>query len=326
MLECIKFTGSKYEWDEFCESFGDNDFRQTYDWGEYLDSTGNNVERFVFKEKNIIKFCVQYVYKKFWPFYTIYLPSGIIGDSKYVENFLAEIKKRYKSYFIYFRIDCRKEIKVENLEKLLKIGLKKTIYSIRSREHMKIFLNEEIDQILVNTKQKWRYNYRKALKKNIKIHTLDYINPKEIYNLCEELSKFKGIRYLYSLHDLKEFKKKLGDNIHCVRAIDKDSNVVGYYICIIHKNIAYQIFNAVNERGNKLMAGYTILFHVIKSLKEKKITELDIGEINKRRYPGNFQFKRSFNQKTFKVIGEYEWYSNIFLRYLVNFYMFLTKA
>ena len=326
MLKFEKFNGGKLEWNKYCENLGDNDFRQTFDWGEYLHSTGWNVERLIFKENNEVKFCVQYIYKKLWPIYTIYLPSGLIGDNKYIEYFLNKIKKKYKNYFIYLRIDIRKETKEENLEKLLELGLTRTIYSIRSREHMKVFLKREINEILKNTKQKWRYNYRKALKKNIIIQTIVDINPNEIFDLCKDLSKFKKIRYLYNLNELQEFKNRLGNYIHCVRAIDNDSNVLGYYICIIYKDIAYQIFNAVNERGNKLMAGYTILFHVIESLKKKNIKELDIGEINKKRYPGNFQFKSSFNQKIFQVIGEYEWSSNIVLKYLINFYMYLIKA
>ena len=326
MIIFEKFTGNKIEWNTFCENHGNNDFRQTYEWGEYLNSTGWNVERYKFVENEKTKFCIQYVYKKFWPVYIIYLPSGIIGDNKYIKNFLLEIKKRYKNYFIYFRVDSRKELKIDNLEKLLKLGLKKTVYSIRSREHMRVFLDKEINEILESTKQKWRYNYRKALKKKVFIDTLEDIDPNEVFKLCKDLSKFKKIRYLYNLQELKEFKSKLGKSIHCVRATDSHSNVVGYYICIIYKDIAYQIFNAVNKKGNELMAGYTILFHVIKTLKEKKIKELDIGEINKDRYPGNFQFKKSFNQNIFKVVGEYEWASNIFLKYLINLYMYLIKA
>ena len=125
MIIFEKFTGNKIEWNTFCENHGNNDFRQTYEWGEYLNSTGWNVERYKFVENEKTKFCIQYVYKKFWPVYIIYLPSGIIGDNKYIKNFLLEIKKRYKNYFIYFRVDSRKELKIDNLEKLLKLGLKK---------------------------------------------------------------------------------------------------------------------------------------------------------------------------------------------------------
>ena len=72
-------------------------------------------------------------------------------------------------------------------------------------------------------KAKWRYNYRKAQKK-VFIDTLEDIDPDEVFKLCKDLSKFKGIRHLYNLEELKEFKSKLGK--HCVRATDSHSNVL----------------------------------------------------------------------------------------------------
>ncbi|MDC3158657.1 peptidoglycan bridge formation glycyltransferase FemA/FemB family protein [Candidatus Pelagibacter sp.] len=326
MLESKNFIGNKNEWDKLTLKLNNNDFRQSFSWGEYLKSTGWNLERLIFEYEGDIKFTVQYTLKKFWPICIIYLPSGINGKSSYFYDFINEIKMKYKKYLLYIRVDIRTEKKDELLNEIKKIGFSKSIYSIRSREHMKVNLEDEIDIILKNTKQKWRYNYKKALKKNIKLERIKDLDPQEIYNLCKELSEFKSIRYLYQLKELKEFKKNLESYIECVRATDENLNILGYYVCIIHDNIAYQIFNAVNKNGNRLMAGYSILFEIIRNLKKKNIKELDLGELNQKRYPGNYQFKRGFNQRYYNVAGEYDWSSNIIIKYLINLYMLLTKA
>ena len=127
------------------------------------------------------------------------------------------------------------------------------------------------------------------------------------YNkLSSELSSFKKIRNLYSLDELIAYKKYLSKNVFIVGARNNDFRVVGYYICIIFNDKAYQIFNAVNKEGNELMAGYSVLMYLYDSLKKINIKEIYLGEMNQVRYPGNYQFKSGFNQERIQVIGEFE--------------------
>lgn len=320
------YFGSQEEWDTHAKQFENNDFRQLYDWGEYLKSTGVNIERLAVSSNDKIHISVQYTIRKIWPFCLIYLPSGINGSANEFSSLVKSLRKRYKKYFIYIRIDIREQNNSELAKCITNLNFKKTIYSIRSRGHMLVNLSNETNEIISNAKHKWRYNYRKAIKKEIFIETKTTINPDQIFELCMELSKFKNIRYMYNLKELQMFEKHLNRYTHTTLAFNKEKKLVGCYICIKYNSKAYQIFNAVNKSGNELMAGYTILISVINELKKIGLKQLDMGEINKKRYPGNYQFKKSFNQNNINLEGEYEWSSNFLFKFLVNTYMFIVKA
>jgi lipid II:glycine glycyltransferase (peptidoglycan interpeptide bridge formation enzyme) len=319
------YNEGREKWNEFILS-SPNDFRQSFDWGEYLKFTGWKLNRIALYEDMKIIAAVQYTYRKMWPFLVIYLPSGISGNNEYLKSFIKNIKKEYKLYFIYLRIDVRNKDNNSIISILKSLKFKQPIYSIRSRIHQFVSFKDDCDQILKNAKQKWRYNYRQAIKKDINLNVVDDINPEEIYHLSKELSKFKGIKHPYSYKQLEEFKKHLKKYAHIIRASDHNSKVIGYHICIIHNDMAYQVFNGVNADGNKLMAGYSILIFVIESLRKYELKYMDIGEINEKRYPGNYQFKRGFNQNYIKVVGEYEWASNVLFKYFINLYMYLINA
>ena len=74
------------------------------------------------------------------------------------------------------------------------------------------------------------------------------------------------------------------------------------------------------------MAGYTILMYLHKSLKNINIEKLYLGELNRKRYPGNYQFKSGFNQKKVSVIGEYDYSKIKLIRIIFNLYLYLRNA
>ena len=185
--------------------------------------------------------------------------------------------------------------------RLKKIGLFECKYKRRSNVHSVVDLILSKEEILKKSKQKWRYNYKKSLEKEVLLEVVNEININEIYSLVQELSKFKKIRNLYSLNEIKSLKKNFQSNLLIIRAKNKSSKVIGYYFCVIFKNKAYQIFNAVNKKGNSLMCGYRILIYLIDELKKRDIKELYLGELNKKRYP-EIQFKSGFNQDMIDVI------------------------
>ena len=321
-----KFSGTESDWDTFIKNKCGGDFRQAFFWGNYLEEIGWNTRRVELTRGNKRDAIIQYSFKKIWPVCAIYLNGLSQADVRFIPSLIREIKKDFPFHLLYIRFDSH-DISTQNkIDELKKLGFRAALYTIRNKEHSIFNLEKNTEEVLKNTKQKWRYNYKKALKKNINLEIVENIEPEEIFKLSLELSKFKKIRSLYSLSELFAYQKHLKRNVFIVRAKDKNFKVVGYYICIIFNGKAYQVFNAVNKIGNQLMAGYRVLMYLHKTLKKNKIKELYLGELNKKRYPGNYQFKSGFNQKRIQVIGEYDYSEIKFVSIIFNLYLYLKNA
>jgi len=325
MLNWKPFTGNSYDWDNITKQFKENDFRQSFAWGEHLKYIGWKVERKQLIKDNYTNL-IQYSLKKKWPIIAVYITGIDSNNLKYLSLLIDDLKYEYRNYFMYIRFDSHNKKSCESLSSLKFLKFKKTIYSIRERHHSFVNLNNSHDEILKSTKQKWRYNLKKAQKKPVVIEVVDQIDPDEIWNLSKDLSNFKNIKNLYTYKELESYKKYLKEITLIVRAKNMKNQIVGYYICTIFNFNSFQIFNAVNKEGNSLLAGYATLMFIISELKKLGIQNLYLGELNKKRYPGNFQFKSSFNQKKFEVIGEYEYSSNLLIRLLFNFYLYIRNA
>lgn len=320
------FEGDKDNWENHFDLYSDTriDFRQSYMWGEYLKDNGWCIKR---KEllTNNDKILIQYRYKKIWPVVAIYITGINIFTIKHLPSLVDHIKLEFKYHLIYLRFDSHDNENTEAINTLKSINFKKPIYSIRSTTHAVVDLKKEYDEILLSTKQKWRYNFKRALKKPVSIETSQLVNTKEILDISNELSQFKKIKNVYSLKELRSYKKNLEEIVINVKAKNTDQKIVGYYMCIKYRDNAFQIFNAVNREGNELMSGYTILMFLLRELKNKGVKKLYLGELNKKKFPGNFQFKSSFNQEIVKIIGEYDYASNFFVRIFFNIYLYFYK-
>lgn len=324
MIEWVKYSESNFKWEEKIINDNNCDFRQAYDWGKYLSQTGWKIERYsILENKNEIG-VIQYQLKIKWPLCAVYLTNIACNRVEIIKELIKKIKKDYKYHIIYFRIDTHQKKDEVLLNDFKKIGLFECKYKRRSNVHSVVDLILSKEEILKKSKQKWRYNYKKSREKEVFLEVVNEININEIYGLVQELSKFKKIRNLYSLNEIKSLKKNFQSNLLIIRAKNKSSKVVGYYFCVIFKNKAYQIFNAVNKEGNSLMCGYQILIYLIDELKKRGIKKLYLGELNKKRYPGNFQFKSGFNQDVIDVIGEYEYTTLGIFRYMINFYLYIS--
>ena len=324
MIEWLKYSDDKSGWEKIIQNDKYCDFRQSYNWGQYLSDIGWEIKRYSIVEDGNVIGGIQYQLKIKWPLCAVYLTSIACNRVEIIKELINKIKKDYKYHIIYFRIDTHQKKDEALLLDFKKIGLFECKYKRRSNVHSVVDLNLSKEEILKKSKQKWRYNYKKSLEKEVFLEVVNEININEIYSLVQELSKFKKIRNLYSLNEIKSLKENFQTNLIIIKAKNKSTKVVGYYFCVIFKNKAYQIFNAVNKEGNSLMCGYQILIYLIDELKKRDIKKLYLGELNKKRYPGNFQFKSGFNQDVIDVIGEYEYSTLGIFRYMINFYLYIS--
>ena len=324
------------EWEEFTENseiwnkrIGEDkgaDFRQCFFWGDYLGELGWNVKRLIKKNKNKTISQVQVNYKIFWPFCAIYINGISKVGIQSIPSIIRYFDRKFYFFLKYYRIDSHDEIDSSTARELNKILFKKTSYSLRAREHTYMNISGSFSNVVEKAKHKWRYNFKKAEKNNPIFILEKKINTDEIYKISTQLAQFKNIKNLYEYRELKAYEKYLSKNIFIIKAEDNDHNLLGYYICVLFNSKAYQIFNAVNHKGNKSMVGYTILSFLYESLKDNKIDILYMGEMNKKRYPGNYQFKSGLNQNKISIIGEYDYSKLSIIQKLFNLFLYIKKA
>ena len=325
MIKWLKYSDDKSGWEKIIQNDKYCDFRQSYNWGQYLSDIGWEIKRYSIVEDGNVIGGIQYQLKTKWPICAVYITNIACNRVEIIKKLIEKISQDYKYHTIYFRIDTHQKKDSAMLNDFKKIGLFECKYKRRNNLHSVVDLSLSKDKILNKAKQKWRYNFRKSLKKDMILEVMDEIYTNEVYSIIKELSVLKKIRNLYNLKEIESLKKNFKDDLLIIRAKNKNNIVIGYYFCVIFNNKAYQIFNAINKEGNSLMCGYRTLIYLIDELKKRKIKKLYLGELNKNRYPGNFQFKSGFNQDVINTIGEYEYSRLGITKRIINIYLYLSS-
>ncbi len=317
------FNGTSIEWNEFIFK-NNSEFRQLYEWGETKKYLGWKVVRICLKDSNQILLSAQIHIRKSLFFSSCYIPGGINGNLNYLNKDIFKfIKKQCKTTLVYLRSDFIRSINTDDQLLLSRLNWKKPLYKMHNGSFIKINLEKDLDQIICDAKQKWRYHYKKSLKNNIITKKID--NPTHVYfsQIQNEVSYGRNARNLYSEREMSAQIEYLKDKLLIVSAFDPQNNLLATRSVVILNNKAWHNYSGVNRMGRNLYAGFPLVIELIKQCQERGINSLNLGELNNERWPGPSRFKSGIDREAevSKVLGEWEWSNFIFISLLNNIFI-----
>jgi len=112
--------------------------------------------------------------------------------------------------------------------------------------------------------------------------------------------------------------KKLKQQIVLYRCDDENGDLLSLLGCLVFGNRACALFWATNERGRELHASYAVFWALVQHCKRIGIVSYDLAGIDPVVNPGVYRFKRASGATPVEFLGEWDWASSSWLRWLGN--------
>jgi len=110
----------------------------------------------------------------------------------------------------------------------------------------------------------------------------------------------------------------LKQQIVLYRCDDDQGELLSLLGCLVLGNRACALFWATNERGRELHASYAIFWALVQHCKRIGIASYDLAGIDPVANPGVYRFKRASGAAPVEFLGEWDWASPSWLRWLGN--------
>lgn len=328
-IEIYKNNSTK-EIEDFLSKHKNGSFFQSKLWGDFNKEYFNKEYYFVaVKNENKIKLATLILKNKLFLNYTyLYCPAGPVFDFEddgIFNFFMKKIKKEIGSGVIFLRVDPRINyleldnniIEANNIIK--NFFLKEQKFKISKDQKqpentLKINLEKsKIEHdILMQMKEKGRYNIKVAEKNNITVKktTLNGIELDNFYNLMLETTKRDGFfandkDYYSKLLSINEKNSNYINNV-CLYSAYYNDKIIASAINVFYGDTATYYYGSSTSEENyrKMMAPYMLQWEMIKDAKKMNYKYYDflgiapnINEINSKFYIFNGLEKKEFTDK-----------------------------
>lgn len=320
------FTDKKI-WDQFLiDNLTPTPFLQSWDWGEFNEQVlGNKIERWSLYDNNELKMVGMVIekelpkQKKYW-----YCPRGVVWAKDYMDKRAlgyGEIFKKVKKNFqdkIFLRVLPPYEKQDHLIGFAKRLGLSKPqilLHSEEPKETIVLDLNQGIDDLLKNTKQKTRYNIRLAQKKGVIVRRATKETLSNDLDIFYTLSKTTANRNKIKIYEKSYYEKLLNwfwekDNTNIKFYVaEKDGSPLAAIIVLYFGTTATYLFGASDDEARNLMPNYLLQWTAITEAKENGMTIYDFWGISedKQAWSGITKFKRGFGGREIEYLGTWDY-------------------
>ena len=329
MMVWKKYYGLSDSWDEALTYSEDYNVFQSYVWGEFKKTTGWVPERWIASDKNGDIICMVQILIKSFPagFKIGWAPGGpvFISKNSSIKDFdnmlsgLAEtVCKNNSAIVTRFNSQlCCDQLASYTFNKYFK----RPFFRLNSGYSLLFDLTLSVEELLKNMTSKHRYNLKKSLEENIDWKYGN--NPMYIQDfllLNNEMVNEKKVESIrVNLKNITELSQLLGENaIFFAGYID---NVpIASCLVLIFGQKAFHFMASSGLTGRKLKASYAMNYSLLKLLKEKGIRLFDFGGIDPYSHSaaGVNSFKKGFGGELVEYLGEWEWASSGWVKWVVN--------
>ena len=289
------------DWDNLVKKEKFFPYRQLSNWSNYKKSHNWNNLKLQFVEKNEVTNYANVLYKVFLNIIFIYIPGGLYKREN-IDQLINKIIKIKNKNFYYIRIDDnRSNIINKNVYEHLNFAKSKYLNN-KFNNSLRVNLNGDIKSKLQELDSKWRYNYNRSLKNNIKIETESNPNLKLLLELANKMEKNKKIKQIHSIAEITNMLKYFKNNL-VIKTAYKNNELIGFRMAFFFKNIAWDIYGASSVKGRNNKVGYQLIWSIIEDCYKDRIEIYDLGGI----YDHSMRhFKTGISDFEYKFPGEYE--------------------
>lgn len=154
-----------------------------------------------------------------------------------------------------------------------------------------------------------RHYLERARRAGVRVeHRTDDEGVVALARLYGEMRHLKGLRLRpYDADELRELRRLLGDDA-VVLAASVSSEVVGATLASTFARRAQALVAATGPRGRQVGAGYVLTYELLRHLRERGVTEIDLGAVDPRDVSSGVNFyKLGFGGRLLEYLGEWEW-------------------
>lgn len=323
MFEWKKFTGGMNQWDSVVNEF-DGNYRQCFLWGEYKRDLGWDIYRYIYTDQDTIKFSVQLLVRRSFFLTAVYIPGGVSGnDGGYCYYIKKLINSLFRFSLIYVRLDSNylASDKVKNL--FMDNGWFRPNFRMNPGISMQHTFENKGAEIMPDASNKWKYNLRRSKKNHTKVMFDGDIDPSEIIRLSNEMQQNKSAYLRDEPKNAIKILHYFKNQVVFAKCIDKDGSMIGFRCALTINDKAWDFYGATDINGRKLKSGYLLLFELMNECKNRGIKTFNLGGVEFSKSPGVAKFKFDTGGEMFEFISDWEYTNFIFLRHLINFYMYL---
>jgi len=308
-------------WNDILSYLKCNNLYQSFEWGVVQSAKGWVPYNFVLhSDDGDALLAVQILSKKRFGLTIIWIPGGVAGNIKYLdEDFRSTIKYHLKTYFLYIR--CNMQVQVENksIGVMLDNGWTKPLKKITSEKSILVNVAADQETRLHSASKNWRHNLRRAQKRSSKVKRVWRPNINELLNLYTEMESQKNLPPQFAKSQLKIMFEVMGDNLIYYECRDNNNNLIAIRAIAVTNNMGLDLLAASNYVARKQYSTYAIIWELFNELKSRGVKVFDFGGVDPENNPGVYNFKKGVGGVEVDYLGEYEWASNRLFKHLISY-------
>jgi hypothetical protein len=308
-------------WNNIILALKCNVIYQRYEWGVIQNAKYWTPYRFVFQSDNgNILSAVQILSKKKFGINIIWIPGGVIGSVKYLDNsFRLAIKKIIKSRLIYIRCNILFKSNSNDITTLLNNGWTKPLTKLTSEKSMLLDISCSEETRLVLASKNWRHNLRRGKKRAGEIKRVLTPNIDEILDLYAEMEARKSLPAQFTQKQLIKIFEALKDNLFYYECRNESGELISIRAIAVINDMGWDLLAASNRIARKQYSTYALIWEIINELHSCGTKTCDLGGIDPEKNSGVYNFKKGLGGVEIDYLGEYEWSNNKLLKYLISF-------
>ena len=308
-------------WDRALQRFPDCSPFQSYAWGEYRSSLGWQPFRWVaFDEAGEVVTMMQGSLRRYpLRLGMLWCEGGPVGDLNVCDESMHRLIKQTTGLKrLYCRFRCDRARRIEDALTLTSKGWAMPWAPLTTNYSMWLDLSLDEESLLAACDRNWRRNLRRSQEKNLSVSQWMDVNSDEVHSVYKSMQDLKGLDEQLSLEEIQQLLKNLKQQLVVYRCDDEQGNVVSLLGCVVIGNHACAVFWATSEAGRKLNASYAVFWALLQHCRRIGVKSYDLAGIDPIRNHGVYRFKRDTGASPIEYLGEWDWASRPFLRWVGN--------
>jgi lipid II:glycine glycyltransferase (peptidoglycan interpeptide bridge formation enzyme) len=237
------------------------------------------------------------------------LPAGVPFQAA-LEELAKRLKKELSKGTVFIRFDPPWLLDKNNAESAMPPSFIRAEADIQPPDTVILNLTQPMESIIEQMKPKWRYNYRLAIKKGVKVRQAEKNEISVFYKLLKETSKRDRI----AIHGFDYYKTLFENNLPEIRLYlaEHEGDVLAGIVTLFRGIEAVYLYGASSDKKRNLMSAYALQLKAIEDAKNYGCKNYDFfgippGKDESHSMSGLYQFKTGFGGKIIHRPGSWDY-------------------
>jgi hypothetical protein len=249
----------------------------------------------------------------------VWAEGGPNGDlSAFGEKFQQCVRSETGLSRCYFRFRCDRRRKIEDVLQLSALGWSLPWSPMVSNYSMIVDLTQTEEQLTARCERNWRRNLKRSQETGLTITTWLNASADAVHSIYASMEAVKGLEEQHSRAEIAELIKQLGSQLILLRCDDNQGQLLSLMGCIVLGDNAVSVLSATSERGRELHSSYATFRTMLQHCRAFGVKTYDLAGIDPVRNPGVYRFKRASGAEPVELLGEWDWATHPWLRWLGN--------